>query len=115
MFKIVMTKKSIPDEVKAQVATIIEQFNQEVGQQYMVKYVPRYRGNHLYLDRINFIGKQGPICRLTYNGDINSWDFAIYRYSKNRYDPDEWMIPGIGHFDGTVEAAMKTGLEAYPP
>ena len=70
----VMAKKSIPDEVKAQVATIIEQFNQEVGQQYMVKYVPRYRGNHLYLDRINFMGNQGPICRLTYTGDLNSWD-----------------------------------------
>ena len=27
----------------------------------------------------------------------------------------EWMIPGIGQFDGTVEGAMKAGLEAYPP
>ncbi len=69
-----MAKKSIPNQVKAQIAPVIERFNQEVGQQYMVKYVPRYRGNHLYLDRINFIGKQGPICRLTYTGDINSWD-----------------------------------------
>ena len=110
-----MAKKSIPNQVKAEIATVIDRFNQEVCQQYMTTYVPRYRGNYLYLDRVNFMGNQGPICRLTYTGDLNSWEFAIYKYSKNRYDPDEWMIPGIGLFDGTVEGAMKVGLEAYPP
>ncbi len=110
-----MAKKSIPNQVKAQIATVIERFNQEVGQQYMITYVSRYRGNYLYLDRVDFMGNQGPICRLTYTGDLNSWEFAIYKYSDNRYDPDEWMIPGIGQFDGTVEGAMKAGLEAYPP
>ncbi len=34
---------------------------------------------------------------------------------RNRYDPDEWMFPGSGYLDGTVEGAMKAGLEAYPP
>lgn len=62
-----------------------------------------------------FMGNQGQICRLTYTGDLNSWDFAIYKYSKNRYDPNEWFFPGSGYFDGTVEGAMKAGLEAYPP
>ena len=111
----VMAKKSIPDQVKAEVATIIERFNQEVGQQYIAKYVPRYRGNYLYLDRVDFMGNQGQICRLTYTGDLNSWEFAIYKYSDNCYAPDEWMFPGLGHLDGTVEGAMKAGLEAYPP
>ncbi len=102
----------IPDRVKAQVATIIEQFNQEFNQQY----VPRYDGSNLYLDRINFIGKQVPICRLIYTGDLNSWEFSIYRCSKNRYDPDaELMIPSIKHFDGTVKGAMKVGLKEHPP
>ena len=110
-----MAKASIPAQVKAQVETIIEQFNQKVGQQYMIKYIPRYRGNHLYLDRIDLMGNQGQICRLTYTGNLDSWDFAIYKYSKNRYDPDEWMFPGSGYLDGTIEGAMKAGLEAYPP
>ena len=110
-----MAKKTIPSQVKAQVATIIEQFNQDVGQQYMIEYVPRYRGNYLYLDRVGFMGNQGPICRLTYTGDMSSWDFAIYKYSDSCYDPDEWMFPGSGYRDGTVEGAMKAGLEAYPP
>ena len=110
-----MAKKSIPDGIKAKVATIIERFNQEVGQQYSATYIPRYRSNHLYLDRIDYRSNQSQICRLTYTGDLNSWDFAIYKYSDNRYDPDDWLIPGMGHLDGTVEGAMKAGLEAYPP
>ena len=78
----------------------------------MTKYVPRYRGNHLYLDRVNFMGNQGQICQLTSTGDLNSWDFATYRSSKNHYDPDmNWMVPGIGHFDGTVEGAMKVEID----
>ncbi len=36
-----MTKKSIPNQVKAEIATVIERFNQEVCQQYMTTYVPR--------------------------------------------------------------------------
>lgn len=45
---------------------------------------------------------------------MDNWEFAIYKYSKDRYDPDEWMFPGSGHVDGTVEGAMKAGIEAYP-
>lgn len=110
-----MAKQSIPQEVKVQVAKIIERFNQDVGQQYLTHYVPRYRGNHLYLDRVDFMGQPSQICRLTYTGDLNAWDFAIYKYSDSCYDPDEWMFPGSGYLDGTVEGAMKAGLEAYPP
>lgn len=109
-----MAKKSIPDDVKSQVATVIERFNKDVGKQYMAQYVLRYRGNNLYLDRIDFMGTQ-KICRLTYTGDFSDWDFAIYKYSDNRYDPDEWFIPGLGQLDGTIEGAMRAGLEAYPP
>lgn len=110
-----MAKASISAQVKAQVEKMIEQFNQKIGQQYMAQYLPRYRVNHLYLDRIDFMGNQRQICRLTYTGDLNSWDFAIYKSSDNCYDPDEWMFPGSGYLDGTVEGAMMAGLEAYPP
>lgn len=61
------------------------------------------------------MGDPRQICRLTYTGNVNDWKFAIYKYSDNRYDPDEWMIPGLGHLDGTIEGAMKAGLEVYPP
>jgi hypothetical protein len=110
-----MTKKLIPEQVKAEIAEMIKVFNQEVCQQCGTEYIPRYRSQHLYLDRVDDMGNQEKICRLTYTGDLNHWDFAIYKYSDSCYDPDEWMIPGLGHLDGTIEGAMKAGLEAYPP
>jgi hypothetical protein len=45
---------------------------------------------------------------------MDTWEFAIYKYSDERYDPEEWMFPGAGYVDGTIKGAMKAGLEAYP-
>ena len=45
---------------------------------------------------------------------MDGWEFAIYKHSSERYDPDEWFFPGAGNVDGTVEGAMEAGLEAYP-
>ena len=42
------------------------------------------------------------------------WEFAIYKYSSEGYDDDEFFFPGAGNVDGTVEGAMLAGLEAYP-
>jgi hypothetical protein len=55
-----------------------------------------------------------PYIRLTYTGNINDWVFAIFKWSTETYDPHEWMFPGSGFLDGTIEGAMKAGLEAYP-
>jgi len=44
---------------------------------------------------------------------MNEWQFAIFKWSTEKYDPNEWMFPGSGLADGTVEGAMKAGLEAY--
>jgi len=41
-------------------------------------------------------------------------EFAIYKYSNERYAPDEWFFPGDQHVNGTIEGAMRAGLEAYP-
>ena len=46
---------------------------------------------------------------------MNAWEFAIYKYSNNSYEPDEWMFPRYDHFDGTIEGAMNAGLDAYEP
>jgi hypothetical protein len=45
---------------------------------------------------------------------MDDWEFAIFKYSDKCYDTDEWMFPGSGHVNGTVEGAMRAGLEAYP-
>ena len=103
----------ISDEVKEQIRERVDRFNREVIRDSDVSYLPRFRGSYVYLDR-----KEGDIvshiCRLTYTGDIDDWEFAIFKYSSERYDPDEWMFPGEEELDGTVEGAMRAGLAAYP-
>ena len=76
-------------------------------------FAARFKGSFLYLDRTDR-GRPSEICRLTWNGKMDNWGFAIYRYSRNFYDPDEWMFPGANFVNGTVEGAMKAGMEAYP-
>lgn len=109
-----MSSKRIPSEVKKQVDKIVADFNQKVIKDPDIYYLTRYRGRFVYLERFNY-GHSGPICRLEYTGEIDNWDFAIFKYSDDRYDPDEWFFPGAGEVDGTVEGAMRAGLEAYPP
>ena len=133
------SKKTIPQEVREEVIRIVEQFNEErraardlerrpalssflrrvidnVSEEGPAPgdYVPRFRGRYLYLGRAKFGGRLSQICRLTWTGDMDGWEFAIYRHSKNRYDPDEWFFPGAGEVDGTVTGAMRAGLRAYP-
>ena len=108
-----MAKKKIPDEIRAQVDAILEQFNADEMPSPRCFYSARFRGSYLYLDRSAW-GRSGPICRLKYNGAMDNWDFAIFKYSDERYDPDEWMFPGAGHIDGTIAGAMRAGMKAYP-
>jgi hypothetical protein len=45
---------------------------------------------------------------------MEQWEFAIFKYSHEFYDPEEWLFPGAGHVDGTVEGALRAAMEAYP-
>ena len=103
----------IPDDVKREVEVIVERFNRQNSARDDCYYEARFRGKHCYLYRCDY-GRLGPICRLAYTGKMNGWDFAIFKWSSETYDPDEWMFPGIGLVDGTVEGAMRAGLEPYP-
>jgi hypothetical protein len=105
--------RAIPDAVKTDVEAIVQHFNTTVIRDPHCLYVPRYRGKFLYLDRQDY-GRLHPICRLEYTGKMEDWSFAIYKYSDERYDEEEWFFPGSEHVDGTLEGAMKAGLEAYP-
>ena len=76
-------------------------------------YYATCRSDCLYISRKEGY-KDGPICRLKYTGKFTDWDFAIYKYSKERYDPNEYMFPSFQYINGTIEGALKAGLEAYP-
>ena len=102
----------IPDDVKREVEAIVERFNRERFARDDCYYEARFKGKHCHLYRSDY-GSLGPICRLTYTGKMNGWKFAIFKWSTETYDQNEWMFPGSGLVDGTVEGAMRAGLEAY--
>ena len=105
-------RTTIPDDIKRRVKEIVAQFNKGSGRADCY-YEARFQGKYLYLDRCDY-GNMGPICRLTYTSSMTDWEFAIFKWSREQYDPGEWMFPGSGLVDGTVAGAMKAGLEAYP-
>lgn len=107
-----MATNTIPAAVKQQAEEVIRDFNTRVIGDPDRYYVPRYRGRYLYLDRMDY-GVRSQIGRLTYTGSPDQWEFAIYKYSDDRYDPEGWLFPGSGNLDGTIEGALRAGLEAY--
>jgi hypothetical protein len=107
-----MKKKLIPDDVKEKALCAIDRFNKTRLRGTEYAFVARFQGKFLYLEREEY-GRVGPICRLEYRGGKKGWGFAIYKYSTERYDPQEWMFPGSELVDGTIEGAMKAGMRAY--
>lgn len=79
-----------------------------------MKFYSLFKGDFLYLNRIE--GKRdGPIARLKFKGKIDNWEFAIFRWSNERYDPHEFLFRGANHIDGSIEGALKARHAAYPP
>jgi hypothetical protein len=50
-----------------------------------------------------------PLCRLGYRGEVEIWDFAIYKYSSNRYSDHEFGFPSYGK----VADLVRDALSAY--
>jgi hypothetical protein len=96
----------IPDAIKTQVADRIAAFNREILRDPHVYYRARYQGLFLYLDRYDY-GRVGRICRLQYAGALDDWAFAIYKYSDERYDPDEWLFPGAEELECSCAGACQ--------
>jgi len=109
-----MIKPKITSALKAEIDAIIARFNlEELPHEPYAHYLTRYRGSNLYFGH-DIGGRFSPICRLTYTGQMDQWEFAIYKYSDNSYDPRDWFFPGAEEVDGTIEGAMRAGLKAYP-
>ncbi len=108
-----MSTNSIPVEAEEEALRVIARFNEKRLAKTECRYVARFKGKYLYLDREDF-GTVEPICRLEYIRRKGPWRFAIYKYSTGRYDQEDWFFPGSDLVDGTIEGAMKAGMEAYP-
>jgi len=106
--------KSVTQEVWEEVGDKIDAFNKKTFKGSLdFMYIPKFKGNFLYLNRKEF-NLISPVARLKYTGDMKKWEFAIFKWSTETYDPNEWLFPGREHVNGTVEGAMKAGLAAYP-
>lgn len=108
-----MARKAIPEQTKQGADAVIQAFNEQVIRDPHWSFTARYRGNYLYLDRMDG-GAARPRCRLTYTGRPDQWEFAIFKYSDECYDPAEWLFPGAEYVDGTLLGALKAARAAYP-
>ena len=108
-----MAKKiSLSKEIKEKIEEVIIKFNKEELKNKHQKYFPEYRGKYLYLKILEPGDLISPVSRLKYTGDFENWEFAIYKWSRESYFPDE-CFPGDELFDGTIKGAMKAGYKAY--
>ena len=95
----------IPNELKSKITTKVEALNKKLK----LNYKARITGEFLYLD---YNGKEKRV-RLKYTGEISYWEFAIFRWSSETYNPGELFFTGAEKVDGTIEGAMKAGSLAY--
>jgi hypothetical protein len=131
-----MAKTAIPIEIQEQVKQSVEKYNSANRANYQVT----FKGKYCYLSRMDNrntieadamlmaakelglpvnLFNQAPtvetkIGRLEWTGDMGKWGFAVFKYSRETYDADEWMFPGSDLLDGTIEGAMKAGHKIYP-
>lgn len=90
-------------QVQEKITQKIDVFNKQKGCAYSFQ----VKGKFIYLSCDG-----DPIGRCTYNGDLENMEFAIYKSSTEKYDLNEYF-PGEEYLDGTLEGAMKAGLESY--
>jgi hypothetical protein len=53
------------------------------------------------------------IGRLTWTGDLENWDFAVFRYSNEKYDVEAAFFMA-GFTRGSIEDALEAGYKIYP-
>ncbi len=111
-----MKTKMIPKEVKEEILKIIDEFNNEELDLIndFFKYVAEFKGEYVFLKTMKY-KTVSPVAKLTYSGDMNEWEFAIYKYSSEEYDKDEFFFTGVEYLDGTIKGALNACNTAYPP
>jgi hypothetical protein len=110
-----MAKATIPKEIQDEVVKKIDAYNQKnySHRSDNLAYFAEFKGKFLYLKRKEH-DQISPIARMKYTGNMKEWEFAIFKWSRETYDPDEFMFPGSELLDGTIEGAMNAGMKAYP-
>jgi hypothetical protein len=104
----------IPEDVKEAIAQRVFDFNKAHQSAFQVV----FKGKFCFLSKVtrSFWGKEieTKLGRLEWTGDVENWAFAVFRYGREFYDPNEFMFNGAQEIDGTIEGAMRAGFELYP-
>jgi len=124
--------ESIPKDVQKEVLQIVDSFNSENKTSFEMD----FRGAFAYLVKLDeqpmahifrqmITQKTGSppiqgdmifetkLGRLTYNGQMDNWDFAIFKHNKESNNSDDWIFSGAKELDGTIKSALKVGQELY--
>jgi hypothetical protein len=107
-----MNIKTIPPEVKREVEEQVEIFNIKELYPMNRAYFVRFRGRFAYFYKDDGNGLR-PVCRIKHNGKMTNWEFAIFKWSSERYDSEDTWYPGFVFVDGTVQGALMAGLKAF--
>ena len=99
-----MTKATISKSLKQEVQDIFDGFNTKNKSELICK----FRGKFMYIGEEVF-NEFSPLGRLEYNG--SRWEFAVFKWSNEKYDSDELLFTGAKHLNGTVLGALKACLE----
>jgi len=106
-----MSGQSIPEHVRKQAELIVGRFNVQNAGPPGLYFALRFKGKFVYLDESDPSDEPLPFCRLEWTGNMQDWEFAIYDPIEGRYDRSERRFPGSDLVDGTVEGALRAGLE----
>lgn len=109
-----MTKYRIPIMLQSLIQDRVDIFCKKEIPNCPCRHIADARGKFIYILRFFSDDSIERVGRLTYEGDIDNMEFAIFKYSKERYCAVEFYFPGREHLDGTIEGAIKAGLAAYP-
>lgn len=107
-----MKQQDIPEEIRNQAIKTIDTFNSKILKN-RNQIIPDFEGKFLFLNR-NEGGQLNPLVRLEYKGNLNNWKFAIFKWSTEIYDDEDFFFPGSEFIDGTIEGSIKAGIKAYP-
>jgi hypothetical protein len=100
--------KSLSPSEHLSINDILKSFNQENGTNLQV--IVRGRFVYVFILEGDIETKLG---RMEYHGKPDNWSFAIYKYSSERYHPDEFGYPGFFELDGTITGALKACMAWY--
>lgn len=104
----------IPEDVKEAVIQRVQAFNKAHKTQFQVE----FKGKYCYLSKIHATywsrAADTKLGRLEWSGDIDKLEFVVFRYSREIYDPNEYLFPGREDLNGTIEGAMRAGFKLYP-